>query len=213
DNFISPLSIPFYILLAVVFLGQIVGIARMVMVPETASYVSVLLVWNTFHLVLLIGALGALYERSQRRAFPRLSRSQCVSISTPTASVSGNVTDVSITGAGISVDHNAKIATGDIIKVDAFELGAPYSMPIHLQVKSTHPGAAGVQLGLSFQVETPEDWHAIVAIVYARSSNWQSFQKRRNTPGEIAKKVGFIITRSFDHAYDHIQAIRKVARP
>ncbi|MEL6245116.1 MAG: UDP-forming cellulose synthase catalytic subunit [Pseudomonadota bacterium] len=213
DNFISPLSIPFYILLAVVFLGQIVGIARMVMVPETASYVSVLLVWNTFHLVLLIGALGALYERSQRRAFPRLSRNQCVSISTPTASVSGNVTDVSITGAGISVDHNAKIATGDIIKVDAFELGAPYSMPIHLQVKSTHPGAAGVQLGLSFQVETPEDWHAIVAIVYARSSNWQSFQKRRNTPGEIAKKVGFIITRSFDHAYDHIQAIRKVVRP
>lgn len=68
ENFISPLARPFYVLIALVGLGQVAGLVRLFVDPVGAGVITVLLLWNTFHLLLLIAALGVLYERSQQRS-------------------------------------------------------------------------------------------------------------------------------------------------
>ena len=211
NSFISPLARPFYYLLALVILGQLVGIGRIILYPEQIGYVSVLLVWNSFHLFLLMGALGALYERSQRRSFPRLNRDQSVHLGVGTDTLSAQVLDVSVTGIGLKLSEARSFKEGEIVQVDARDLGAAYSMPLELQVEGSWTKEGAQHLGLQFKISTPDEWHAVVNIVYARSHDWQSFQSRRNTAGQTVRKIGFLISQSIKHAWAHVRAIRKAA--
>lgn len=211
SNFISPLARPFYYLLGLVILGQLFGIGRLILDPSQAGYISVLLVWNTFHLFLLFGALGALYERSQRRVFPRLNRDQSVTLTTATEVLEADVLDVSVTGIGLKLAEQRAFKEGDLVEIDARALGATYPMPLKLKVEGAWSKQGAQHLGLQFEISTPDEWHAVVNIVYARSQNWQSFQSRRNTAGQTAQKVGFLILQSIKHAWAHVRAIRKAA--
>lgn len=101
-NFVSPLARPFYILIAVVGLAEVAGLVRMLLEPQIAGYIVVALLWNTFHLFLLIGALGALYERAQRRVFPRIDRA--AELSGASGRLSVRMTDISVTGIGVVAD-------------------------------------------------------------------------------------------------------------
>jgi len=211
ENFISPLSKPFYILLGLVIMAQVAGIIRMILAPEAAGYISVLLIWNTFHLILLVGALGALYERAQRRVFPRLDRQHDVTVKAAGGGeLAGTVTNVSITGVGLTVPQQAGFKQGDRLELNALEMGAPFAVPLPLEVMSVRFDAEGSHIGLRFDVNSPEVWRAIIAIVYSYSNKWQKFQKRRNTPGEMAQKVGFLIVRCFSYAREHVHSLRKV---
>jgi len=211
NSFISPLARPFYYLLGLVLLGQLVGIVRLFLEPEQAGYVTVLLVWNTFHLFLLLGALGALYERSQRRTFPRLNRDQAVSLTSGDTSLSGHVLDVSVTGIGLKLSEPRAFKEGETVQIDARDLGATYPLPLSLKVEGSWTKDGAQHLGLHFDISDPDEWHAVVNIVYARSRNWQSFQSRRNTAGQTTQKVGFLISQSIKHAWAHVRAIRKAA--
>lgn len=211
NNFISPLARPFYYLLGLVLLGEIIGIARIIAQPDQAGYIVALLVWNTFHLFLLFGALGALYERSQRRTFPRLDRDQAVDLKVGREKLSGHVLDVSVTGLGLKLSEQRDFKEGDQIRIDAQDLGAAYPLPLKLKVEGSWTTNGIQHLGLHFDISSPEEWHAVVNIVYARSRNWQHFQSRRNTAGHTVQKVGFLISQSIKHAWAHAQAIRKAA--
>lgn len=211
SSFISPLARPFYYLLGLVLLGQVIGIARLMLDWEQAGYVTVLLVWNTFHLFLLLGALGALYERSQRRTFPRLNRDQAVNLSVRHTNIAAQVLDVSVTGIGLKLEDARAFQIGEVVHIDARDLGAPYPLPLKLKVEGTWTKDDAQHVGLHFDISSPDEWHAVVNIVYARSRNWQSFQSRRNTAGQTAQKVGFLISQSIKHAWAHLRAIRKAA--
>ncbi|MBM3488582.1 MAG: UDP-forming cellulose synthase catalytic subunit, partial [Alphaproteobacteria bacterium] len=70
--FIAPLARPFYVLLALYALAVPAAIYRALTMPDDLDTVCITAAWGLFNLALLIVALGALYERKQRRAMPRV---------------------------------------------------------------------------------------------------------------------------------------------
>lgn len=71
-DFISPLSRPFYWLLFITIISAAFGVRRFWFFPEQRSLTGITLFWAVFNLLLLLAALGALYEHRQRRTNPRI---------------------------------------------------------------------------------------------------------------------------------------------
>ena len=214
-DFVSPLARPFYILIAMVGLAELAGLVRILLAPELAGYIVVALLWNTFHLFLLIGALGALYERAQRRVFPRIDRAALIELSSSAGPLSARMTDISVTGIGVMADATlaGQLSPGAIVRVDARLLGAASYFPLDLYVQSIVPQGSEAAIGLRFELKTTPQWRAVVALVYSRSQNWRAFQDRRvNTRGVIGK-IGFLAHQGVSGALDHLTNIRsRIAR-
>lgn len=208
NNFISPLATPFYWLIGVVLLGEILGIARMIMDPEQAGYIAVALVWNTLHLLLLIGALGALYERSQRRIFPRIDREAKIQLKHNDGTLPVRMTDVSVTGMGVRLPHDLanELEIGETVHADARDMGAANAFALEMRIQSIVPREADTFIGLQFALSSPEQWRAVVDLVYSRSQAWGAFQDRRTRTNGMAAKIGFLMRRSIKNGVEHVQA-------
>lgn len=215
ENFISPLARPFYVLIALVGLGQVVGLVRLFSDPVGAGVITVLLLWNTFHLLLLVSALGVLYERSQQRAFPRFEISRAVLLSCEHADIPAQMTDVSITGMGCLVPSGSarQFAEGDTLSIDARELGASNASLLNLKILSVFDTPEGQKLGLSFIIETREQWAAIVTLMYARSENWKQFRDARANAEHMGAKIARLVRSSLSQALEHIRAVTREVRP
>lgn len=214
ENFVSPLARPFYILIAIVCLGEVAGLVRWFIDPVGAGVITVLLFWNTFHLLLLISALGVLYERSQQRIFPRFETSRDITLKHFGAPVPGQMTDVSITGMGCKVPYGEgkRFVIGDIIQADARDLGATSPSRLDLKVLSATDTPTGQKLGLSFVIENNEQWSAVVALMYSRSENWKTFRDGRAKADHMGTKIAGLVRSSISHAMNHIQAVTREAR-
>lgn len=214
ENFISPLARPFYVLIALVGLGQVAGIVRLFTDPVGPGVIGVLLLWNTFHLLLLISALGVLYERSQQRAFPRFEVRRDVLILDDGKPLEAQMSDVSITGMGCVVPAGAgrQFAAGDTLTIDARELGASDASFLNLKVLSASDTPEGQKLGLSFIIETREQWAAVVTLMYARSENWKQFRDARANSENMAAKIGGLIRSSLSQAMGHLRAVTREVR-
>ncbi|KCZ92245.1 UDP-forming cellulose synthase catalytic subunit [Hyphomonas johnsonii] len=214
ENFVSPLARPFYILILIVCIGEVAGIARWFLDPVGAGVISVLLFWNTFHLLLLVSALGVLYERSQQRVFPRFQTSRDITLNHLGTPMPGHMTDVSITGMGATVPTSSgrRFEVGDVVQADARDLGAAAASSLDLKVLSAQDTPEGQKLGLSFLIETQDQWTAVVALMYARSENWKTFRDDRATSENMMSKIGGLVRSSLSHAMTHIQAVSREAR-
>lgn len=214
ENFVSPLARPFYVLIAIVCLGELAGLVRWFIDPVGAGVISVLLFWNTFHLLLLVSALGVLYERSQQRVFPRFEMRRPVTLRHDGAAVPCEMTDVSITGMGCLVRSadEGHFAEGDIFRADARDLGASTPAQLDLKVLSAVSTAEGQKLGLSFVISTHEQWSAVVGLMYARSENWKTFRDGRARSDHMASKIAGLVRSSLGHALIHIKAVTREVR-
>ncbi|PKP80317.1 MAG: cellulose synthase catalytic subunit (UDP-forming) [Alphaproteobacteria bacterium HGW-Alphaproteobacteria-18] len=214
ENFISPLARPFYILIALVALGEVAGLVRLFTDPVGAGVIAVLLLWNTFHLLLLISALGVLYERSQQRSFPRFDISRDVHLSCADETIAAHMSDVSITGMGCLVPSGAghEFAVGDTLTVDARELGASNASTLNLKVLSVFNTPEGQKLGLSFVIVTREQWAAVVTLMYARSENWKQFRDARANSEHMGAKIARLIHSSLSQAVSHLRAVTREVR-
>lgn len=214
EEFISPLAPAFYWLIAVVGLGELVGIFRMFLDPIGGGVIGVLLFWNSFHLLLLIASLGVLYERPQRRIFPRFERHDAFSLYKDGKNYPGQMTDISITGLGCDLvaEGSEDFKSGDRVSIDTLELDVPYSLEIPLRVQSVQVKDGKSKLGLQYDVETAEQWSAIVSLVYGRSQNWKTFQEERATSKHMLSKVALLIWDSLASAAAHLRHIRQESR-
>ena len=214
ENFVSPLARPFYVLIGIVCLGELAGIARWFFDPVGAGVISVLLFWNTFHLLLLVSALGVLYERSQQRVFPRFGTHRPATLHFDGVAVAGEMTDVSITGMGFLLPsrQGRVFAVGDKFQADARDLGASAPSRLDLKVLSAVDTPAGQKLGLSFVIESNEQWSAVVALMYARSENWKAFRDGRAQSDHMGAKIAGLVRSSLSHAMIHIQAVAREVR-
>ena len=156
-----------------------------------------------------------LYERSQQRVFPRFETSRNVTLRHLGAPLAGQMTDVSITGMGCRVPYveGRRFAIGDVFQADARDLGAASHSTLDLRVLSVTDTPAGQKLGLSFLIETHEQWAAVVALMYARSENWKTFRDGRATSDRMGAKITGLVRSSLTHALNHLKAVSREVRP
>ena len=93
--------------------------------------------------------------------------------------------------------------------LDAVDLGMPYSQKIDLKVEKVFDADGRSRLGFSYLLDDPSQWQTIVALVYARSQHWKTFQEERATSGGMIRKVSSLMADSLKHAGAHIRYLRQ----
>jgi len=210
ESFRTPLARPFYAMLALVVVGEVVGVARWLADPTARDMVVVLLMWNTFHLLLLLGVLGVLYEQQQRRAMPRLPRNLPVTLEIGDRHMAAETTDVSAGGIGLRVFDPvpAVLNPGSPAVLDASTFGSRFVSRVPMVLTLARPAGDGTwMIGLRFVLDTADQWRAAVMLCYARSAEWETFRVRRTGREGQLGKVAFLVARSVRFAGQHFLSI------
>lgn len=195
EEAISPLVWPFYILFALTLAAFAFGAYRLMAYPLTREMTLVVLVWNTFNFVILLGALGALLERRQRRTSPRMPVVEPAIIERHGCPpVACEIEDLSANGARLRV-HGANtlnVATDEsgLLSVHSYALGRSISLPIRFRSRSE----GGVELGVQFDDLSPQQADEAVAFAYGDSARWLYFQERRSRPITFSRGLGMMLS-------------------
>lgn len=224
DDFISSLARPFYLLIAITMLCLGGALLRITYHPEQSEVALITGGWALFNLVLLIGALGALFERRQRRVAPRVHiPADLVGAVHSRGTLLGcGLLDVSATGAAVIIQAGAAQlpAPGDMIELvmENPGLGRLTTIPCHVRrvhvrkprlplvrrgrgVEQT--SLRGGYIGLEFCPATISDQRAIVALVFGDVRMLSSNRLRRYRQRGVISALGYLLGHGLQHAFNH----------
>lgn len=181
EDFISPLSRPFYLLNIAVLLGFIGGAWRFYAYPLTRDLTIVVLLWNLFNYFTISAALGALFERRQRRSAPRMPVQEPGWIySAEKEAVDCEIDDLSAGGARILIDPRKFSPTIDEV-IDLVSYSVPLDRNIHIpcRVRAAYPLGRRIAVGLRFEKTSEQVATDAVLLAFGDSARWRFFQQRR----------------------------------
>jgi cellulose synthase (UDP-forming) len=212
-EFISELAQPYYFLLLITIVTLGVGVYRYINFPADQDASIINLGWETFNLIVLLGALGALLERRQRRGAPRVPVKLPASIICDGTSIPCCLTDVSVTGVrlGISAKHlDALSATQRWIigfnnpatKANSRVPVVPVSLP-----KSKEKGAAEMPVGVRFAAATQQEKKDVVALVHGDSDRWEHYLLQRDKGVSVLRGLWILLTIGAVHTLRHLHWI------
>lgn len=181
---VSSLSWPFYLLFAAVAAAAWAGMAKLWLFPENAGLTAVVLFWNLFNLVLLLGVLRILLERREVRSEPRLPTDERVTLVCADGSlVPARMRDVSASGAllvlRIPPDGKVDLVGPLRLRVAATRSGGD---SIDLNVTPVDDATSRSRLALVFAPQDADEKNRVVAFTMANSERWLRFQRRRSRP-------------------------------
>lgn len=231
SDFVSSLAKPFYFIITLTVICLFAAAFRMFYYPEQFDVALITGGWSLFNLVLLFGALGALYERRQRRITPRIHMPVNLHgvIELDGRETECQLFDVSATGAGLTTESAAHglPAVGEKVyfTVDNPGLGRKTRIPCRVrrafEVRTRCSGwlnclmsrllgrnQAGefmhAQLGLEYQPEGVDDLRAIVALVFGDSRVLSKNLVSRQRKRSILASLGFLLARGLQHSLGHL---------
>ncbi|MFO7708784.1 MAG: glycosyltransferase [Desulfobacterales bacterium] len=172
---LTPLSVPFYIMLLLSAAAYPVGISKLVSNPLLADTVFVCLAWNTFNLVLTLCCLGVVWERRQIRRAHRYETREPVALRVPGSEGATPATLIDLSTAGVRVVAEPKAEiTGDRLILEARDgAGRPHALP--LSVRRRVRQASGLILGCEFDQPDEQTYGRIIDFVYGDSGRWKYF--------------------------------------
>lgn len=175
-DFLSPLAKPFIGFLGLLTLSLIVGIWRAVVSPQDLDAITVVIAWDLFNILLLLGAIGAMYELRHRRAAPRITQDLPARLVADGVTYQARIVDASIGGAAIRADGFA-LAIKPGTHVDLWfqnTHGADVFAPSEVR----HRRDDGT-FGLMFLEPSLETRTAVIGIVYGSSEAWVADNERK----------------------------------
>ncbi|TJZ76273.1 UDP-forming cellulose synthase catalytic subunit [Chitiniphilus eburneus] len=212
EDFISRLSGPFYLVYLLVLAGMGFAAWRYIAFPLERGVVLITLAWNCLNLLLLNAAIGALFERRQRRGTPRMPADLPAELvlyqhGEP---LECRIDDLSATGARLVVPPG--ILPGPRTSDRAFLAvhNPALSRFSHLRVKIQNERElddGSVALGVAFVEVQPVLLAEIVALAHGDSSRWQAYRQSRARQigiGASLVRLGWLGAR---YAFDHSRAI------
>lgn len=180
---VSTLAWPFYLLFAGTAAAMGFGGMQLWQSPDSIGLTAVVLFWNLFNLLLLLGVLRILVEQPQLRREPRLPTDEPVSLVCADGRVlPARLRDISASGAGLTlrgdkdVMHNLR---GPLKLRVAKERGNDTR---DLSVAAVQDGTALPRIALRFTPQNSAEKNHVVAFTMGNSDRWVRFQQRRSRP-------------------------------
>lgn len=200
-DFISEFRLPFYAIFVGSAIGLVWGIARMILEPEARPILAAAVAWIGFNLLLSFGALGALFEKAQRRVRPRIAIGEPITIVDAIGEQEALLVDANELGLRIRV--RAPLAEGRFaVKFAGRLLNARVSALVDL--------ARGEYVGL-YMPASPEEERAAVVLAYGDSARWLRQWKEREAPANFVSSFAGMLVVSVKGAHAHARHIgRKV---
>ena len=203
---VSSLSKNFYILFAVLMLSAGVGLYHMLHDENGVEYYLVSLLWNSYNLIFVLAALGALIEIKQRRHRPRIAVNRVAQVVIGGRSVPCNIENINEDGALLRLPEWAKAAAHEQGKLllcgtKAIEgcitrtLGKLSDIPLHVVRVTSVEHAEGhcLYVGVRFTCEEIEQSRTLIAFIYGDSDLWRQVLKARNKPSTLGQGATFLI--------------------
>ena len=140
NNFLSPLSAPFFLVIAMNIGALVVATFRWFSEPALHGVIMVAGVWCLYNLFLALVSLGAFWERKQLRKYHRISAGGPIEVFFPRMNVTltGQMQDVSLSGIGLLAALPFPVKKGERVSLMVsdsygrayrFEGRIPYAVP------------------------------------------------------------------------------------
>ncbi|BCX88697.1 cellulose synthase (UDP-forming) [Methylomarinovum tepidoasis] len=205
QDFISPLARPFYVLLGLMLLGAVAGAVRWQMFPDKRDLTLVTLFWVAFNLVILIAALGALYERRQRRHNPRLPADDLpATLHMGGMDIPVRIHDFSVGGAALKAASSFPDGDSAVLTLRHPVLDKRLAIPV--QIVNRHSSSSQFVMGIRFSIQSLAEYRDIVLLVHGDSERWERILRRRDRDIGILKAVYILSGNGFRQAREHFAA-------
>lgn len=200
EDFVSPLSTPFYVVFALIVLAFVAAWFRWTWYPEQRDVIMVTGMWNLANFLALLMALGTLLERKQLRLNPRMPAEIPARVKFGGIEIPGRVVDLSMGGARFVAsdevpDHQTLANKGDLVVpdwlngddvcIDIFRIpGAKIA---------SESGEPSRGIGLSFDSTNAESFLKIVSLVHGDSQRWETYWKRNDGNMVMLEAIRFLL--------------------
>ncbi|WP_118135254.1 UDP-forming cellulose synthase catalytic subunit [Oceanicella sp. SM1341] len=197
---VSPIARPLIILFLLMVAGVAAGITRYALFPGDRDAVTIVTGWAIFNFVVVGTALGAVCEKPQRRARPRVSVREAATLHTGDGlEYAATLLDVSMGGTRIEVPLGsatkgagsallASLRPGQQVTVRPLlkDEGAP-NFPILCHVASVQRSPHALIVGLSYAAQQARGARfSVASIMFRDSLMWQAKRLQgRNGPGLV----------------------------
>ena len=194
EDMISPIYLPLLMLFLLLAAGLVAAIIRWIMFPGDRTTIEVVGGWAMFNFLLAGLALGAVFEKRQRRGVPRLPVKAPAVVSLITEGSRGTgcdgvILDASTGGARLRLplperddptSHwRRELQPGARLVVrPLFDKMNTLETEIIAEVRAISKGAEGIDLGLYFLPDQPlKARSAIAHLIFADSENWRRMRE------------------------------------
>lgn len=210
EDFISKLAKPFYYIYAISVIGTMIGVYRLFAVPEMFGVTLITLLWEIFNLIILNAAMGALLERKQRRANPRMPADMDGWLFYEDDVLRCRVIDVSVSGALITVSKETEERLQHIRpeKLFVYNPAIKNFSLFSMKVCNRRPFQKNkIAFGVEFIYETPEQKTNGVLLAHGDSQRWIDFQRSRIKEQGILKSFAFLLKLGMNKVFEHFMLI------
>lgn len=200
-DFISELRLPFYFIFAASLVGLVWGGVRLALEPESRAILVAAVAWIGYNLFLSFGALGALFEKAQRRVRPRIVMGDPVTLVGPFGERGAVLVDANELGL--------RIRLHEPLSLERFALKFGDRL-LNARVISTVDSARGEYVGL-YTPQSAEEERAAVVLAYGDSERWLREWKQREAPANFLSSFIGMLALSVKGAHAHARHVgRKV---
>ncbi|NBB97549.1 MAG: UDP-forming cellulose synthase catalytic subunit [Alphaproteobacteria bacterium] len=211
ENFLSPLYKPLLILWGVCLLGVLAAAVRWFLFPGDHNILMIVGGWAVFNFIILSAALGAIGERQQRRAVPR------VDMNVPAVAAIGDgeaytftaatVLDSSTSGAKLKLSPGADTDMAELARLEKgsvfyftpeFPKSPHLENAVRVQVVNISRDTSGLVLGVRYDPNQPLIVRETIAhLIFGDSAVWERIRESRNKPMPLLKGMGYVVTLAF----------------
>jgi len=205
QDFISPLAKPFYVLLLLNTTALGFGFFRIFAYPADRFPTTVTMAWAAFNIFILLAAMGALLERRQRRATPRMPAETPVKVRLGEKTYVGTLRDISISGASIELDaaFESLFHTGTRADFSILQPAALAGQPLNFVVRNSRAEGSLLNLGIQFQHKDLEEMKRKVLLVTGSSERWLEFQGARERRLGVMRSAFFLMSCGIRFSIEH----------
>ncbi|WP_182085920.1 UDP-forming cellulose synthase catalytic subunit [Aureimonas sp. ME7] len=191
---VSEIGLPFYIIFAVLVLGLVATVYRVMTEPYRADLTMVVGAWNVLNLLIAGCALGVVSERGTPTSDRRISLKRRCQIVVGETELPGTIENVSVSGIAARVvgslpadfEKGAKAVLR--VRIDR-EIGGD---TIPIRIARIMRDADSKVLGCSFEPEGAHHNRLMAELIFADSGQWRAFQlARRRNPGLLRGSLWF----------------------
>ncbi|MER2527931.1 MAG: UDP-forming cellulose synthase catalytic subunit [Candidatus Competibacter denitrificans] len=208
QDHISPLARPLYLMLCITLFGLVAGIWRLIQFPEQMDTVIINLVWGTANFGLLLGGLGALLERHQKRETTRIPCEYSATLYVGEEAFACRTRNLSIGGIGVLIDsQNADYLIEH--RPDRLAIHDPdgSSFTIGVDLQGWRKQGKTAQMGLKLASEEFASKAKIVRLAYGDSDRWRQMLQQRDKRVGVIKSILFLTRLMFAYLPEHLRVL------
>jgi len=197
EGHVSEIGRPFFIIYAVLIVGFLLTIYRLLTEPFNADVIIVVGGWNILNIIIAGCALGVVSERRNRRRAHRVDLLRRCELIIDGVAYPATIDDGSVGGA--RVRPNANVTMPEIERGQAAALRfKPLAGNITIDtlpftLRNIERDADGLLIGGQFAPSEPQHYRLISDLIFASSEQWKKFQdSRRKNPGVLRGTINFV---------------------